>query len=99
MLESPFRIGTTLLLLAASLFAGRGAAQVPFEPAQLPARTTFYLIWHGSPSGDVRKANAMMSLWDDPDFAPVRAALLDAVMSDAKKQNGNSTMSREEIAQ
>jgi len=99
MLESPFRIGATLLLLAAFLFAGRSAAQAPFEPAQLPARTTFYLIWHGSPSGDLRKANAMMSLWDDPDFAPVRAALLDAVMSDAKPQNGNAKMSHEEIAQ
>ena len=97
--EFSFRIGTTLLLLVASLFAGRSAAQVPLEPAQLPARTTFYLIWHGSPSADVRKTNAMMSLWDDPDFAPVRAALLDAVMGDAKKQNGNSRMSREEVAQ
>jgi hypothetical protein len=97
--ESPFRIGTTLLLLAASLLAGRSAAQAPLEPAQLPARTTFYLTWHGSPSADIRKTNAMMSLWDDPDFAPVRAALLDAVMSDAKKQNGSPRMSREEIAQ
>jgi hypothetical protein len=99
MLASPFRIGTTLLLLAAFLFASRSAAQAPFEPAQLPARTAFYLIWHGSPSGDLRKANAMMGLWDDPDFAPARAALLDAVMSDAKKQNGNAKMSREEAVQ
>jgi hypothetical protein len=99
MLASAFRIGTTLLLFAAFLFAGRSAAQAPLEPAQLPARTTFYLIWRGSPSGDVRKTNTMMSLWDDPDFAPVRAALLDAAMKDSNKQNGNPRTSREEIAQ
>jgi hypothetical protein len=93
------RIGIPLFLLFASLLARSSSAQAPLEPAQLPARTTFYFIWHGSPSGDVRKANALVSLWDDPDFAPVRVALFDAMMSDAKKQNGNPGLSREEIAQ
>ena len=75
------------------------AAQAPLEPQQLPARTTFYLIWRGSPAGETRKSNALLSLWDDPDFAPVRAAMVDALMSDSKGQKEKSAPTREEIAE
>ena len=75
------------------------AAQAPLEPAQLPARTIFYLIWRGTPTSEARRTNALMSLWDDPDFAPVRAAMLDSLMSDAKKQPDKPALSREEVAQ
>jgi len=32
-------------------------------------RTLFYLIWHGVPGAEARKANALLALWDDADFA------------------------------
>ena len=86
-------------LAASLLFAVRCFAQAPLEPAQLPAKTTFYLIWRGTPPGDVRKSNALLGLWDDPDFAPMRSALVESLLSDSQKQPGNSKLSREEITQ
>jgi hypothetical protein len=74
-------------------------AQSPLEAAQLPARTSFYLVWHGSPAGDLRKSTALMSLWDAPDLAPMRAAMVDAIMSDANKQKDKPGVTREELAQ
>src|SRR5215469_1038559 len=73
-------------------------AQAPLEPPQLPSRTIFYVIWRGMPAGDVRKTNSLMSLWDDPDFAPVRAALVNEMINDAKNQKGKPAPSREELA-
>jgi len=40
-----------------------------------------YLIWRGTPAGDARKANSLLALWDDPDLAPVRAAMMNAQAS------------------
>jgi hypothetical protein len=74
------------------------AAQAPLEPPQLPARTAFYLIWRGYPTAEVRKSNALLGLWDDPDFAPVRTAMVEALMNDSKQQK-KSGPTREEIAQ
>jgi hypothetical protein len=74
-------------------------AQSPLEATQLPARTTFYLVWHGSPAGEARKNNALMSLWDDPDLAPMRAAMVDAITNDAKKQKEKPAVTREDLAQ
>ena len=90
------RISPFVLLI--SLSAGSVSAQAPLEPPQLPSRTIFYLIWRGMPAGDVRKTNSLMSLWDDADFAPVRAALANGMMSDAKNQKEKSSLSREELA-
>lgn len=93
----------TPLLFLFSLFAlmlpGGAQAQSPLEPAQLPARTSFYLGWHGSPAGDARKNNALMALWDDPDLAPMRAAMVDAIINDANKQKNKPGVTREELAQ
>ena len=88
-----------LLLAAALLFPARSAAQSPLEPAQLPAKTMFYLIWRGTPSGDARKSNALLSLWDDPDFAASRAAFVESLFSESQRQNDNSKPSREELTQ
>ncbi len=67
-----------------SLFlAPRVNAQAPIEPAQLPARTAFYIVWRGEPAGDIRKANNLFALWDDPEFAPARAAMFDNITSSA----------------
>ncbi len=88
-----------LLAIVFAVLPAGIAAQAPLEPAQLPARTIFYLIWRGTPPAEARHTNALMSLWDDPDFAPVRAAMLDALMSDTKKQPDKPGLSREEVAQ
>jgi hypothetical protein len=65
-------------IVLALLFAvPRAHAQAPLEPAQLPARTNFYIVWRGAPSGEIRHANNLYALWDDPEFAPVRAAMFD----------------------
>jgi hypothetical protein len=66
--------------------------------AQLPARTIFYFLWRGTPAGDARKSNSLLSLWDDPDFAPVRASLANAWMSDAKNEKEKAGLSPEEMA-
>jgi len=85
--------------LIALVLPERANAQSPLEAAQLPARTSFYLVWHGSPAGDARRNNALMSLWDDPDLAPVRAAMVNAIMNDANKQKEKPGVTREELAQ
>ena len=87
-----------LLIFLAAWPASRSAAQAPLEPSQLPARTSFYVIWRGAPAGEARKNNALLGLWDDADFAPVRAAMVDALMNDAKKQKDKPGLTREEVA-
>jgi len=91
-----------LLLILALLFGSscrRAVAQAPLEPSQLPKRTTFYLIWRGSPTGEARKSNALLSLWDDPDFTPVCAAMVDALMNDSKQKKEKPTLTRAELAE
>ena len=87
------------LVVSSLLFAACCFAQAPLEPAQLPARTTFYLIWRGTPSGDVRKSNALLSLWDDPDSAAMRSALVGSLLSGSQKQKDDSKLSPAELAQ
>jgi hypothetical protein len=90
------RISFFALLIALS--AGSISAQAPLEPAQLPGRTIFYMIWRGTPAGELRQNNSLMSLWDDADFAPVRTALANAMMNNAKDQKEKPGLSREELA-
>jgi hypothetical protein len=92
-----FRI---LFLAAAALLffaAGSAFAQAPLEPAQLPSRTVFYLVWRGAPAPDVRKANALMALWDDPDFAPVRSALASSILSSSQEKSLGQKLTPEEL--
>jgi hypothetical protein len=86
---------TLLFLLASPLIAQRSS--VSLDPTLLPGRTIFYLAWHGAPSPDVRQANAVMSLWDDPDSADLRNSFIQSVLSDTKKQNGKSPLTKEEL--
>jgi hypothetical protein len=76
---------------------GEAFAQAPLEPAQLPSRTVFYLIWRGAPAPDVRKANSLMALWDDPDFTPVRSAMASTVLSSSQDKSPQEKLSPEEI--
>jgi hypothetical protein len=86
-------LATTLLSVGTNL----ARAQAPLEPAQLPARTVFYLIWRGAPAPDVRKANSLLALWDDPDFAPVRSALATNMLSSSQEKAPAAKLTPEEI--
>lgn len=92
-----------LLLLVALMLgtAPRGAlAQSGLDPGKLPSSTVFYLAWHGTPAGEARKVNSLLAIWDDPDFAPVRAAIIEEMMSDsASSQKTQATLTRDELAQ
>jgi hypothetical protein len=86
-------------LILLMLLASHLAAQAPLEPTQMPARTSFYLIWRGTPAGDARKTNALFALWDDPDFAPVRAAMFENMTSASEKDASKPALTREETEQ
>jgi hypothetical protein len=73
-------------LLFALLGAVRVTAQSPVDPGQLPGRTSFYLLWRGTPTGEVRAKNSIYALWDDPDFAPARSAFFASLLSQSQKQ-------------
>jgi hypothetical protein len=81
----PFRC-LTLLLLALLSYSTFAVAQSPVDPGKLPGRTMFYLLWHGMPSGDVRKNNSLFALWDDPQFASARASFIDSVWNSSADQ-------------
>ena len=90
-----------IFFFAAAAFFALGKipafAQAPLEPAQLPSRTVFYLIWRGAPAPDVRKANALMALWDDADFAPVRSALASNILSSSQDKSPGQKLTPEEL--
>ena len=88
-----------LILVFSLLCSDRSWAQAPLEPAQMPSRTTFYVIWRGTPVGDARKSNSLLALWDDPDLAPLRAAALQNMQSNSEKDPSKRQLSREEIEQ
>ena len=89
---------TARLAFACLILVAPACAQAPLEPAQMPQRTVFYLLWRGTPAPSVRAANSLLSLWDDPDFAPVRSALAENLLSDSKKSpNLKQEPTREEI--
>jgi hypothetical protein len=85
------------VIVSTLLFSVRAAAQAPLEPAQMPSRTLFYLTWRGTPAADARKANSLLALWDDPDFAPVRSAMFENMMSATEKDASKQKLSREEV--
>jgi hypothetical protein len=90
-----------ILLPIAVFLCASGAkparAQAPLEPAQMPARTSFYLIWRGVPPPDVRKANSLLAFWDDPDFAPVRSAMASNLMGSPAEKSAKEKLTAEEI--
>jgi hypothetical protein len=94
---APPKILIYLILAFTLLRSDRAWAQAPLEPTQMPARTTFYLTWHGTPAGDARKSNSLLALWDDPDLAPLRAAALQNMESGSAKDVSKPQMSRAEM--
>jgi hypothetical protein len=93
------RCCTFALLVSVLLFSAVASAQAPLEPAQMPPRTSFYLIWRGAPSADVRSVNSLLALWDDPDFAPVRSAMFENIMHASEKDASKQALTRDEIEQ
>jgi len=83
-----------LILVFTLLSCDSSWAQAPLEPAQMPARTMFYVIWRGTPAGDARKSNSLRALWDDPDLAPIRAAALRNMQSSSAKDPSQPQFSR-----
>jgi len=89
-----------LLILVFTLFCcDHTWAQAPLEPSQMPARTTFYVIWRGTPPVMPERQILVLALWDDPDLAPLRAAALQNMQSSSAKDPSKSQLSREELEQ
>ena len=74
-------------------------AQAPVDPGRLPSDTLFYLEWRGMPAGEVRKSNSLFALWDDPQFAPARDSVRDALLNRSTSQKGKRKITREEFEQ
>jgi hypothetical protein len=81
------RTWTGLLLLLGFAVAPAAMAQLKLDPGQLPKSTMFYVAWHGTIAGEARKANSLLALWDDSDFAPVRAAMLEEMLRGSAESN------------
>lgn len=103
MASARFRKLFSLTLPFFFLCTVRLAAQSSLEPAQLPSRTLFYFFWRGTPPPEARKTNALLSLWDDPEFAPVRSALFQSMATSSPQgsptENSSPSLSSEELAE
>ncbi|HTF23631.1 MAG TPA: hypothetical protein VK937_06885 [Candidatus Limnocylindria bacterium] len=90
-----------ILLPIAALLCISGSnpahAQAPLEPAQMSSRTAFYLIWHGVPGPEARKANSLLALWDDADFAPVRSAIASNLIGSPTEKSPKEKLTPEEF--
>src|SRR6266852_4499874 len=90
-----------ILLPIAALLCISGSspahAQAPLEPAQMSSRTAFYLIWHGIPGPEARKANSLLALWDDADFAPVRSAIASNLIGSPTEKSPKEKLTAEEF--
>jgi len=89
-----------VLPMAALLFVAGiepAQAQAPLEPAQMSPRTLFYVIWHGFPGGEARKANSLLALWDDADFAPVRSAMATGMLNSSGEKSTQAQLTPEQM--
>jgi hypothetical protein len=93
------RLRIVLPIATLLLICGNDAAwaQAPLEPAQMSPRTAFYLIWRGVPGAQARKANSLLALWDDPDFAPVRSAIAAGMLNSSAGKSEQRKLTREEL--
>ena len=92
----PVRILLPIVVTLSVFGTNSARAQAPLEPAQMSPRTSFYLIWRGAPAPAARKANSLLALWDDPDFAPVRSALAAGLLGDSKEKAPQAKLTPEE---
>ncbi len=90
------RIRKALCLLA--ILATPVCAQQTRLDERLPASTTFYVYWRGAASYEaVQSTNPLLRLWNDPEFAPARGALLDQVARDFSKPPAPAGLTREMV--
>jgi hypothetical protein len=76
------------------------STQLSIDPARLPQNTVFYVLWRGAPAPAARTANSLYALWDDPGFAPARAAMFDNFLSESgKSSDAKSQITREELSE
>ncbi|HEY6128119.1 MAG TPA: hypothetical protein VIW23_08050 [Candidatus Acidoferrum sp.] len=88
-----------LVIFAFAIAPVAASGQSNLDPGQLPKSTVFYLAWHGTPGGEVRKANSLWALWDDADFAPVRAAMIEKMThKSARPEKAGAPVTQEELA-
>jgi len=83
------------LLFAAGMNPAR--AQAPLGPAQMSPRTLFYVIWHGVPGAEARKANSLLALWDDAEFAPVRSAMAAGMLNSSAEKSTREKLTPEQV--
>src|SRR2546423_4519283 len=98
MKRSPLKLTLAVLVLAVGPAGALG--QSSLDVGELPKSTMFYFDWHGTPSGEGRKTNSLLALWDDADLAPVRAAMIEEMMrSSAESQKMKAPLTRDELLQ
>jgi hypothetical protein len=87
----------TALCLLAILAAPVCAQQVRLDE-RLPASTTFYVYWHGTGSYQaVQSSNPLLRLWNDPEFAPTRNAMMQWVDRQRVEMKLPASVTRETI--
>src|SRR5260370_226474 len=91
------RIVLAIAVLLCLCGPNRASPQAPFEPAQMSPRTLFYVIWRGVPGPEARKANSLLALWDDPDFAPVRSAIAANMLNSSAEKSPQRKLTSQEI--
>jgi len=86
-----------LCVLVLTIAPAAVLARPELDPGQLPKSTIFYFAWHGTPD-EARTANSLLALWDDADFAPVRAAMLEGMLGKpSAAQKAQTAVTREEL--
>ena len=86
-----------LLAVLSLVSASAASAQDQSLESRLPAKTTFYISWHGAkPLAAARASNSALRLWDDPEIGAARAAMISQMFSTAPK--GKTDLSREEVS-
>jgi hypothetical protein len=63
----------------------------------MSSRTVFYVIWHGVPGAEARKANSLLALWDDADFGPARSAMAAGMLNSSGEKTEQPKLSREQV--
>ncbi len=96
------RVGISRSFFALVLLACTAAAPAQDQPleSRLPARTTFYVSWHGSkPLTEARATNSLLRLWEDPDISAAQTAVVTEIFSSVSKgKKDKFPLSRQDVS-